>query len=351
MIDWRLAERISRAVSANAGSGAAPSEAFATEVDAFAARSAELVSAYTGLQAAGELPAPETVDRAQWAEINLGSMRSVLEPLVARQGEGLGALGGPLRTLTGMVLAVEVGALSGFLASRVLGQYEFPVTDPERAPRLLFVGPNLAGAARSLEAGDADLVRWVALHETTHALQFGGVVWLRSHMATRIRALLDTMSVEVDARSLLRLPKATDLRALADAVRSGRLVEFVAGPERRVLLDELQATMALIEGYAEHVMDAVGEDLLPELPRLREGLERRRKERSGLMRLFERLIGLDLKLRQYEQGKAFCDAVVAAGGIEALNRAWDEPGSLPRLDELDAPDRWLARTANGRSQL
>ena len=349
MIDWRLAERVSRAVTANTGSSVAPHDALTAEIDAFAARSAELVAGYTGLTAAAELPPPETIDRAQWAEINLGSMRSVLEPIVERQGEGLGPLAGPMRALTGMVLAVEVGALSGFLAGRVLGQYEFPVTDPDRAPRLLFVGPNLAGAARSLEAGDTDLVRWVALHETTHALQFGGVPWLRSHMAERIGGLLSSMTIEVDARSLLRLPTSGDLRALAQAVRAGRFIDFVAGPERRALLDELQATMALIEGYAEHVMDAVGEALLPELPRLREGLERRRKERSGLLRMFERLIGLDLKLRQYEQGKAFCDAVVASGGIGALNRAWSDPSALPTLAELDAPQAWLQRTANSRS--
>jgi uncharacterized protein (DUF2342 family) len=92
-------------------------------------------------------------------------------------------------------------------------------------------------------------------------------------------------------------------------------------------------------------MDATGEELLPDLPKLRKGLEKRRKERSGLLRVFERLIGLDVKLRQYEQGKAFCDAVVAEGGIAALNRAWDAPASLPGLDELDDPAGWLRRVS------
>ena len=67
--------------------------------------------------------------------------------------------------------------------------------------------------------------------------------------------------------------------------------------------------MAVLEGYAEHVMDAVGAELLPDLPQLRGALDRRRRDRSGLLRLFEKLIGLDMKLRQYEQGKRFCDAV------------------------------------------
>ena len=64
-----------------------------------------------------------------------------------------------------------------------------------------------------------------------------------------------------------------------------------------------------------------------------------------MLRIFERLIGLELKLRQYEQGKAFCDAVVAEGGIEALNRAWVGPEALPTLADLDDPSGWLARVA------
>jgi coenzyme F420 biosynthesis associated uncharacterized protein len=336
MIDWRLAERVAGAVASTAPD--APHEAVSAEVEAFAARSAELVSEYTGLSAPDGLPAPETVDRSGWAQINLRSMQKVLDPVVATQSAGLG----PLRVVAGMLLAVEVGALSGFLAGRVLGQYEFPVTDPTAPARLLFVGPNLAQAARSLDAEGEALTRWVALHETTHALQFGGVPWLRAHMASRIGELVRSLDVKVDVRNLMKLPRLDDLRALADTVRQEGLITLVAGPERRALIDELQATMALLEGYAEHVMDATGEALLPDLPRLREGLERRRKARSGLMRVLERMIGLELKLRQYEQGKRFCDAVVAAGGIEALNRAWEGPEALPTLADLDDPEGWLA---------
>src|SRR3712207_764200 len=172
--------------------------------------------------------------------------------------------------------------------------------------RLLFVGPNLAQAARSLDADDDSLTRWVALHETTHALQFAGVPWLRSHMAARIGELVRSLDMRVNVRNM-KLPRMDDLRALAETVRRDGLITFVAGPERRALIDELQATMALIQGYAEHARDATGRALLPDLPSLREGLERRRKSRTGLMRVLDRLIGLELKLRQYEQGKKFCD--------------------------------------------
>jgi coenzyme F420 biosynthesis associated uncharacterized protein len=240
------------------------------------------------------------------------------------------------------LLALEAGAISGFLAGRVMGQYEFPVLDATAAPRLLFVAPNLGHAAGALEADDEQLLRWVALHETTHALQFGGVPWLRAHLAGLVTELLGAL--EIDPRSLLRIPDASDLRGLLDSVRDGGIATLALGPERKALLDRMQAFMAVLEGYAEHVMDAVGTGLLEDLPQLREALDRRRGERSGFLRLLERLIGLELKLRQYQQGKAFCDAVVARGGIETLNRVWSSAEAMPTLVELEAPSTWIERT-------
>ena len=60
--------------------------------------------------------------------------------------------------------------------------------------------------------------------------------------------------------------------------------------------------------------------------------------------MLDRLLGMDLKLRQYEQGKAFCDAVVARAGIEGLNRVWISPETMPTVAELDDAVAWLART-------
>lgn len=348
MIDWSLASQIARGVAGLQPSGdSAPYEA----VTGPAAEAERLVSAYTGLYADGPLPAPEAIDRGGWIDANLGSMRGVLEPAAEKASERLGMLGGA----AGAILAVEAGALSGFLAGRVLGQYEFPVLEPETPARLLFVAPNLGHAGDQLEADADQLLRWVALHETTHALQFGGVPWLREHLAGMVRELLSGLDVNAGGLLNFKLPdlskldvsKLTDLsglRELGERMREGGLVALTLSPERRDLFERAQSFMALLEGYAEHVMDVVGADVLEDLPSMRSALERRRKERSGFLRLLERLIGMDLKMRQYEQGKAFCDAVVRLGGIEALNRAWSGPEALPRPNELDDALAWLART-------
>jgi coenzyme F420 biosynthesis associated uncharacterized protein len=340
MVDWQLAGKVAEGVAALQPAGdPAPFRAPEGPTE----ESERLVGAYTGLQPMGALPAPEAVDRPAWIRANLDSLRGVLEPAADKVTGRMGALSGPVGAAAGAVLGLEAGAVSGFLAGRVLGQYEFPILDPDGPARLLFVAPNLAHAARTLDAGPDELLRWVALHETTHALQFGAVPWLRPHLAGLVREL--TAALDIDPGRLLGgIAGLGDLRGLLDSVREGGIAAVVIGPERRVVLDRVQAFMAVLEGYAEHVMDAVGAELLPDLPRLRDALERRRHDRTGFLRLLERLIGMDLKLRQYEQGKAFCDGVVERAGIAGLNRVWELPSRMPTLAELDDPAAWLLRT-------
>jgi len=343
VIDWKLATTVAEGV---AGLKAAPESAAFEHVAGPTDEAARLVSAYTGLVAT-ELPHPEPLDRPQWIQANLTSLKTVLDPVADRLGQGMGPLSGAVHAAGGALLGVEVGAVSGMLGQRVLGQFEFPILEPDTPARLLFVSPNLAQAAVNLEAESDELLRWVALHEVTHALQFGGVPWLRPHIAGLVRELLG--GLDVDPVRLLRVPDGSDLRGLVDKLREGDIATLIVGPERRLVLDAMQAFMAVLEGYAEHVMDAVGADILPNLPQLRGAMDRRRRDRSGLFRIFEKLIGMDMKMRQYEQGKKFCDAVADAGGIATLNRVWEEPAQMPTLAELDDPHGWVARTGPARA--
>jgi coenzyme F420 biosynthesis associated uncharacterized protein len=343
VIDWKLATTVAEGI---ANLKPAPEASAFEHVAGPTEESARLVSAYTGLTA-DSLPHAEPVDRPLWIQGNLNSLKTVLDPVADKLGQGMGPLSGAVSAASGALLAVEVGAVSGMLGQRVLGQYEFPILEPEAPARLLFVSPNLAVAASALDAEPDELLRWVALHEVTHALQFGGVPWLRPHIASMVRELLG--GLQVDPVRLMKLPDTSDFRSLVDKIREGDLATLIVGPERRAALDAMQAFMAVLEGYAEHVMDAVGAEILPNLPELRGAMDRRRRDRSGLLRIFEKLIGMDMKLRQYELGKKFCDAVAKGGGIAALNRVWEGPAQMPTLAELEDPDAWMARTGPARA--
>jgi coenzyme F420 biosynthesis associated uncharacterized protein len=273
-------------------------------------------------------------------------MRTLLDPVLERAGDGLGPLRPAIQLTMAVVVTTEVGVLLGYLAQRVLGQYELVLLDEaveERPPRLLFVMPNLGSAVRSFGAEETEFMTWVALHEVTHAVQFAGVPWLHGHLSRLVKQLLQSAELRIDKERKLRLPSASELRRMGSALRSGDLMAIVASESERETLDQVQATMAVIEGHAEHVMDAVAPELLPSLPKLREGIDKRRKAQSGLSRLLSKLLGLDLKMRQYEQGKYFCDTVVMKRGPDALARVFSGPEALPTLAELQDPTAWLAR--------
>ena len=156
--------------------------------------------------------------------------------------------------------------------------------------------------------------------------------------------------MRIDAPRKLGCRAATSSGASPAAVRSGDLISIVTTTAERETLDRVQATMAVIEGHAEHVMDAVAPDLLPSLPKLREAIDRRRQSQTGFSRLIARLLGLELKLKQYERGKFFCDAIVARAGTAALAHVFSSPEALPTLEEIEAPERWLARVGLGGDQ-
>jgi len=348
VLDRVLTRRIANAV-ANGGRSRQPDAAASQELPgdlgAICADARERVVAYTGLVAATSLPAPESVQRSAWIAANVESMGAMLDPLGDRLTGGLGFMRGPTRAAAGGLISAEAGALTGYLSQRVLGQYEFVLVDPLSRPRLLFVAPNIANAARRLDADLEELLTWIAFHEVTHAVQFAGVPWLRAHMASLLGELLASLEMSVDPAELLRAPRGRDLRERVGALRQGGLVAAIAGPARSELMDRIQCVMAIIEGHAEHVMDVVGAAVLPSLADLRIALDRRRNERPPLLALLERLIGLDAKMRQYETGKRFCDAVVDAGGPAALHRVFEAPERLPTPAELDDPAAWLRRTA------
>ena len=341
MVDWSLARQIARFAS---GGGERPELGF--DFDEASSAALEQVSAYSGLELSGTAPPVHEVGRADWAEANLDSLADLLEPVGAGLDERLGRAGplaGPLRAAAGATVAAEVGLVMGYMSQRVLGQYEVSLIQPEVAPRLLFVTPNLERAVHDLDVDRESFLRWVALHEVTHVLQFGGVTWLREHLGALLRDYLATVEVRIERGAAGGLPAMPDPSMIVERFREGGLAALVQTREQRGIMERIQCAMAVVEGYSEHVMDAVGADVLPEYTGLREAMERRRSSRSAPERILMRLLGLEQKMRQYEDGKRLCDAVVAAGGIEQLNLVWHAPTALPTARELESPAAWIGR--------
>ena len=342
MVDWALAGQVARFAA-----GADPPADLDVDLAALVAETEGEVAAHTRLTLADPVPAPELVGRREWAEVNLGALSQLLDPVAARLDQRLssaGPLAGALRLGASATLAAEAGLVMGYVSQRVLGQYELSLIQPEAPARLLFVAPNLDRAVHDLGVDRDSFFGWIVIHELTHVFQFQGVPWLREHVGGLMREYLATVEVRIESGAAGGLPSLPNPAKLVELFKEGGLAALVQTREQRRLLDRVQAAMAVIEGYSEHVMDALGERLLPAYAGLRDAMERRRSSRSAPERVLQRLLGLDMKLRQYELGKSFCDAVASEGGMDALNRVWDSPEALPSLRELSAPRDWLERT-------
>src|SRR5688572_12832034 len=277
MVDWSLARQIARFAAGGDDGGR-----LAFDFDEASERALGEVSAYSGLRLTDAPPPVHEVARSEWAEANLESLAELLQPVGDRLDDRLGRAGplaGPLKAAAGATLAAEVGLVMGYMSQRVLGQYEVSLLQPEVSPRLLFVTPNLRRAVIDLEVDEESFLRWVALHEVTHALQFSGVTWLREHLGALLREYLASVDVRIERGAAGGLPSLPDPSLIVERFREGGLAALVQTREQRQILERIQCAMAVVEGYSEHVMDAVGADVLPQYDGLRVAMEKRRRSR------------------------------------------------------------------------
>ena len=343
IVDWGLALRLGRRLAGDSTSPLDEAEVRETSREAL-----EMALAYTTLEPALPVPEVEVVSRDEWIGSNLAEFAKLLTPAEERLASELrlpGPLGSVARRALSAAAGAEAGAFVGYGSKRVLGQYQVSLRADEGVPRLLLVGANLPEATGKLGVDPDAFLLWVLVHEQTHSIQFGSVPWLREHLAGMVAELLESASSGLDLGALVGRARGLvtpDPRAGLRRILDGELTRIFAGEKQGEVMDRMAAVMAVIEGYAEHVMDEASVDV-PELAIMRQRMDARRARRTGLADLLARIMGMGAKLRQYELGKRWCDAVAAEAGIEGLDRVWESPEALPSLAELDDAQAWITR--------
>jgi len=239
-----------------------------------------------------------------------------------------------------------------WLSSKVLGQYDVLVGDiPSSAEDVIsYVGPNVVALEERHGFDPTQFRLWLALHETAHRAQFTGAPWVRDYFL----GLVDQVLGAIPSSTASVLSGLT--RAASEAVRGNNplgehgLVGLVASAEQLDALARLSALMSVLEGHGEVIMDVAARDLVPDAERFHATLRSRRAEPGAPSKVIGQLLGLDAKMRQYDEGERFVRAVRTAGGPGLVAELFDGPAQLPTLVELRAPEQWLARAgaATGR---
>jgi coenzyme F420 biosynthesis associated uncharacterized protein len=378
MIDWDVAISTgTRFARQGPQVSLADARAVVAELRGLTAVVQQPVREVTGLTSQGAVGPVAVVDRPGWIRANVSGFRVVLEPLAEKLAERSN-VGPAASSVFGAVgsraTGMQAGLILAYLSSRVLGQYELFLPPGEGPPsangngngsangngvngagvnstgangasvgRLTLVAPNIVMVERELGVDPHDFRRWVCLHEETHRVQFTSVPWLRGYVQGMMTEFL--LASDLDTSAIVERLR-TAAGSIAGAVRGGdgeSLMEAMQTPAQRELLEKLTNVMTLVEGHGDYVMDAVGPRVVPSVAEIREKFSHRRGSTSRPEQFLRRILGIDLKMKQYEQGSKFVSAVVAEAGMAGFNRVWTSPETLPTRSELNKPAEWLAR--------
>ena len=372
LIDWRAAERVAEWVIARRPAAAYDEVALAASFAEVTAQAEELVAAATGWRA--PTPARSVVtDREGWVRANVASFQRLLGPVLVRferkreekreqRRSRAGALASWLVELPEplavrfagagrSVSGAQLGAVLGWMSTRVLGQYDLLLTEEmaDDQDLLYYVGPNVTELESRHGFPPHEFRLWLALHEVTHRCQFTAVPWLRGHFLSLVDKAV--VPFQADPKRLAEL-----VRRAADQLRSGRsplddagLLGMVASQEQLEAIRSLQAMMSLLEGHGDVTMDRAGASDVPGAQRFSDVLRERRQSVKGPAKVLQQVLGLEAKMRQYQQGEAFIHAVERSGGRELFDRVWQGPEWLPTLDEIREPQRWIERVGAGHT--
>jgi coenzyme F420 biosynthesis associated uncharacterized protein len=345
-IAWGLAEKVAvRVAGREPFADSYHHDSLAGDFEELTAEAEGLVSEATGLVSLAGPARARVTDRAGWVRANVASFQRLLRPLTEKIDDKVSA--NPVAgAVTRNVAGAELGALLGWMSTRVLGQYDLLIVEeesPEEQDLVYYVGPNILALEKRFAFPPREFRLWLALHEVTHRLQFTGIPWLRPHFLSLVEGTVGEVSPD-PKRFLDAIRRAADeVLAGRNPLDEGGLVALVATPEQQANMAKIGGMMSLLEGHGDVTMDRAGADRIPSAERFGRVLRQRRAQRSGPARVLQKLIGLEAKLNQYEQGERFIEAVEAAGGTELLDRAWTGPEWLPSMDEIRAPDTWIDR--------
>jgi coenzyme F420 biosynthesis associated uncharacterized protein len=355
-IAWDTAERIASSIARRR----APMldyelQAMASDFDELTADAEVLVAEETGLHSLAGPARARVTDRAGWVSANVASFQRLLRPVMDKMEAALAGARGPRLPVNAsrQLSGAQVGLLLGWMSGRVLGQYDQLLIEDERPEDqdiVYYVGPNIAAVEQRYGFPPREFRLWIALHEVTHRAQFTGVPWMREHFLSLLDDTLD--GLDPDPRQLLEgVRRAVDgLRSGRNPLEEGGLLGLLATPAQQVAIQQIGGMMSLLEGHGDITMDRAALSRIPNAAAFSATLHARRRQ-LGISKVFSSLIGLDAKMRQYEQGERFITEVEGVGGRELLTRVWRGPQWLPSWPEIREPARWIERTSSLVPQL
>jgi putative hydrolase len=351
-INYEIARQVAGAVAAQGRRGAPPSPESSRALDDAVHRSETIVSGYTRLPLEEPLQA-ELVDRSWWISSTLDAWKWLLEHLAGRFLGEMGKMGpeeaggNPLQAameqIAPLLLGIQVGTLMGNLAREQLGRHDLPIPRDDDG-HLFVVGENVEALAADYGVPADRVQQWIALNEVARGLVFRQVQWLNRYFKGLLIELVDSIEIDTAAleRRLMDL-QSGGMESLEQSMNVQEAIPIVPSERHNRALGNVQAFVAVFEGYARNASSQVAAEVVEEPSKIDEVMVRRATTPTDGERLLSGLLGLSFDRALEQSGATFCAAVVSLKGLPALNRVWDAPDNLPTLAEIKDPFQWIER--------
>jgi coenzyme F420 biosynthesis associated uncharacterized protein len=338
-IDWRRAEQVATNIAGR--HGGTDTSRFVDFSDIIP-RLEDQIEETAGLRSLAGPAIVEVIDRPTWIRANIASFQHMLAPAIEEWSVKI-PTSGFAASIGRQVVGAELGALLGWMGTRVLGQYDLLLGRAEDDDAVYMVGPNLASMERRFGFDPEEFRTWVLLHELTHRAQFTGVAWMRRHFTNLVESSVRLANPDPHRIAEAVREAFSDRDRAMQQVRDGGVFGLIASPEQRELIQQIAGLMSLLEGHGDVTMNRAVGKLVPSAPRFAAVMEARRLRSNPLTRLVLRLTGIEGKLNQYAAGERFIAAIEAQGGPHAVDVCWLAPVNLPSLEEIRNPQDWLDR--------
>lgn len=358
-LHWDAARQFA-ALTATEGQSEANVDPLARLEFADLARIAELhVQQATGLDVnrGGRPVQIVTVTPGGWAQRTLEAYRPLFTELATSlsasptggddEDPAMAMFAGLTRMMAPAMMGMAVGSMVGHLARRAFGQYDIPLPRVQPDSTLMIVPGTIDDFAKDWSIARDEMRLWVLTQELTgHALL--GVPHVRDTLSELVRRHVG--GFRPDPSGIAERLGSIDLgdsdamaaleRTLSDPTM---LLGAFETPEQQAMRPRLDALLAVVVGYVDHVVDTVTDRLLSDGRRIGEAVRRRRVDSAPHDLFVERLLGMQLDRPLVERGRLFVAGVIERAGDDGLVRLISDPAALPTPAEVDAPGLWLAR--------
>jgi coenzyme F420 biosynthesis associated uncharacterized protein len=358
-VNWALARQVGIAVASWGVEDQQPTQEDLADFMQMV-RAAELaLKEFTGMPTPTHVVRVQLFRRAHWVEASTRGLRQLVDPVADRLARAIADTSGPIpipsealggneqmmemlmQRMVPLLLGAQVGGVLGYLGQRALSQFDLAVPRPQGP--LHFVLPNIAKFEADWSLDPREFRAWVSLHEVTHWFEFGAG-WAEGHFLSIVRDLVEHAEIDLSGlEQRLESLDFSDPQALSGAFEAmNDVFGYSDDPEQRLRIARVQSFMAAAEAHGDHVVEALGQRMLASYGQVDEAVRRHREGRHGEQTL-ERLLGIELKLEQYDAARAFCKRVAELTDEATLAKMWESAESLPSMPELEEPTLWLSR--------